>query len=90
MIAVHHKPRGFLGTIDIQHAAKLIRPIGRPHSMTLIGNNADRKSAQPRRAADQRLAELRFVFVESVFIDKAIQHVAHFVFAVEVGSENFK
>jgi hypothetical protein len=41
--------------------------------MMLIGDNADRKSGQPGRAADQRLAELRLVLVETAGIDEAIQ-----------------
>ena len=41
------------------------------------------KSAEPRRAADQRLAEFGLVFVEGACIEQTVQHVAHFVLAVE-------
>ena len=53
LIAIHHEPGGLFGAVDVQHAAELIGPVGRPHAMMLIGDDADGKAADPRRAADE-------------------------------------
>ncbi len=52
----------------------------------LIGHYADRKAAQPGRAADHRLAVFRLVLVEGRRVENRRQHVPHFVVDARVGT----
>ena len=57
LVAVHDEAGGLLGAVDVEHAAELERPVGRPHAMVLIGDDADRetrRSAPCRRPASGR------------------------------------
>ena len=54
--------------------------------MLLVGHDADRKAAEPRRAANERLAVLGFVLVEGAGVDERGEHVAHFEIVAAVGA----
>src|SRR5690606_36803060 len=79
LVAGHHKPGGLVGAIDIDHAAKLDRPLGRPHLAMLVGDDADRKSADAGLPTDQRLPIFGLVFIPTASIDQAGYQVPHVV-----------
>src|SRR5262249_30201449 len=89
LVAIHHEASRLFGAVYIQHAAELIWPLRWTDPMMLVGNDTDRKSAEARRAADERLAEFRFVLVKGIGIEQTGQHVADFVIAMRILGENF-
>src|SRR5262249_53723970 len=56
LVAVHDKAGGLFGAIDVEHAAKLERPVGGANPVALAGDDADGESAESSRAADEGLA----------------------------------
>src|ERR1051326_3046168 len=56
--------------------------------LLLVGDNADGVPADARVTAEQRLAVLGLVFVESAAVDDAREHVAHVVGLRRIGFED--
>ena len=79
LVAVHDEAGRLVGAVVIDHAAELQPLFGRLFRMMLVGDDADREPAEPRVAADQRLAVLGLVLLKACRVDEAVEHVAHFV-----------
>ena len=66
-------------------AAELELAVGRFDAMPLIGDDADRKAAEPGGAANEGLAKLGLVLVEGVGINDTGEDLADFVIAARIG-----
>src|SRR5262249_3552775 len=69
LIAIHDEAGGFVGAIDVDHAAVLQRALSRLAPLPLIGDDADGPTTEPTRAAHERLAILSLVLVERRVIE---------------------
>src|SRR5579883_1447075 len=87
LIAVHHKAGRFLSGIDVDDTAELKRALRRLHALLLIRNHADRAASESAKAAYERLAVVRLVFIERGVIEQQSQEITHVVFGLSEWGE---
>ena len=84
MIAIHDKTRGLVGAVGINDAAHLNTFLLGADLQSLIRDNADGMSPEPRVDSHNCLAVVCFVFIDRVCIDNRREQIARLVLFLAV------
>ena len=87
LIALEHEARGLVGTVGVDHAAKLDRTAAfgaEPHA--LARDDPESVSTEMAKAANERPAVLGAVFVEQAAVENRRQQLAHVVLSRRIGA----